>query len=271
MALFIIFMPFGPDIGPPAMPEDIPRGRLSWLRPAIMVALILAAWELMCWITAIPPFILPPPSRIFGRLFLDAPYLMKDAAITALEILLGFGFGAVSGCILALLLILSARIRRWVLPLLLISQAIPVFALAPILVVWLGYGIAPKVVMAMIMVQFPVALAFYYGMRHTDTGLIDLARLYRASRLQEVALIRVFAGAPALASGLRGAAAIAPLAAIIGEWIGAAGGLGFVMIQANARMQTDRMFAAVCLLALMGILLWTGVDNLLKRLLHWVS
>ena len=242
-------------------------GRL--IRPAVTIVVLLLVWETACRGFAIPFFILPPPSMVLLRLATDGRLLLHDAALTALEILLGLGLGVASGCIFALLLIGSARARRWLQPLLLVSQAMPVFALAPILVVWLGYGIAPKVVMAAAMVQFPVALAFYHGMQHADEGLIDLARLHRASLFQEIRFFRAPAAAPALAAGLRGAAAVAPLAAIIGEWVGAAGGLGFVMVQANARMQSDLMFAAVALLALMGLVLWSVVDALLRRWLHW--
>jgi putative hydroxymethylpyrimidine transport system permease protein len=244
-------------------------GRDRFLRPVLTLTVMLLAWEAACRFFAIQAFILPPPSAVLLRLATDGRLLMADAAVTALEIVLGLGFGAVAGCIFALLLIGSARARRWLQPLLLVSQAMPVFALAPILVVWLGYGIAPKIVMAAAMVQFPVALAFYYGMRHADEGLLDLGRLHRASLLQEIRFIRAPAAAPALAAGLRGAVAIAPLAAVIGEWVGAASGLGFVMVQANARMQTDLMFAAVVLLAVMGIGLWSGVDALLRHWLHW--
>lgn len=240
------------------------------LRPAVTAIVLLLTWEAACRLLAVQPFILPPPSAVILRLVMDAPMLAREAMVTALEVVLGLALGTVAGCLFALLLIASAPARRWLLPLLLVSQAIPVFALAPIFVIWLGYGMAPKVAMAALMIQFPVALAFYHGMRQADDGLIDIARLHGATRGQEIRLIRAPAALPSLAGGLRGAAALAPLAAVIGEWVGAAGGLGFVMIQANARMQTDRMFAAVVLLALMALGLWTLTDRLLRHLLHWL-
>ena len=250
----------------PTAPHGM-RDRL--LRPLLTILTLFAAWEAACRLFAIPDFILPPPAAVMLRLVTDGRLLISNAGVTALEILLGLAAGIASGCIFALLLIGSAKARRWLQPVLLISQAIPVFALAPILVIWFGYGLAPKIVMAATMVQFPVALAFYYGMRHADEGLIDLSHLYRATAMQEIRLIRMPAAAPALASGVRGAVAIAPMAAIIGEWVGSAHGLGFIMLQANARMQTDLMFAAVGLLTFLAVGLWFGADLLLKRWLHW--
>ena len=129
-------------------------------------------------------------------------------------------------------------------PLLVVSQALPVFALAPLLVLWLGYGMASKVAMAVLIIFFPVTAAFLDGLRRTEPGWLELARTMDARPLAILAQIRVPAALPALASGLRVAAAVAPIGAVIGEWVGSSAGLGYLMLHANARMQVDLMFAA---------------------------
>ena len=145
-------------------------------------------------------------------------------------------------------------------PLLVASQALPVFAIAPLLVVWLGFGLASKVTMATLIIFFPVATNFLEGLRRTDPGLVDLSRLYRASPRQRLWLIRIPAALPNLAAGLRIAAAVAPIGAIVGEWVGSSPGLGLLILHANARTQTDTVFAALLVLAVMSIALWKGID-----------
>ena len=143
------------------------------------------------------------------------------------------------------------------------------FALAPVLVLWCGFGMASKIVMAVLVIFFPITAAFADGLRRTDQGWLDLAATMNASPLAILRHVRLPAALPAFGSGLRIAAAIAPIGAIIGEWVGSAGGLGYVMLNANARIETDVMFAAVIVLALLTIGLWVGVDWGLKKLLVW--
>ncbi len=240
-------------------------------RRVVTFAGLLAAWEAICRLFDLPPYILPPPSRVAATLAQDAPSLAADAAITAIEMLAGLALGAILGCLTALALAASPAARRWLSPLVVASQALPVFAVAPLLVLWFGFGLASKIAMTTLIVYFPVALAFSQGMARADSNLIDLVRLHRASRWREIALIRAPFALPALGAGLRGATAAAPVAAVIGEWVGAAGGLGFVMVQANARMQTDMMFAALVLLMAMGGALYLLVDRVLDRAMPWAE
>ena len=159
--------------------------------------------------------------------------------------------------------------RRWLLPLLLVSQAVPVFAIAPLLTLWFGFGMASKVVMATMIIFFPVATAFYDGLRRTDPGLLDLAATMGATKGAMLWRIRLPSALPALASGLRVAAAVAPIGAVVGEWVGASAGLGYLMLHANGRSQADVMFAALFVLALMALALWFTVDRLLRRAIPW--
>ena len=138
-------------------------------------------------------------------------------------------------------------------PLLVVSQALPVFALAPLLVLWLGYGMASKVAMAVLIIYFPVTAAFFDGLRRTEPGWLELARTMNATRWASCGTSGCPAALPALASGLRVAAAVAPIGAVVGEWVGSSAGLGYLMLHANARMQVDLMFAALLVLAGMAL------------------
>jgi putative hydroxymethylpyrimidine transport system permease protein len=140
---------------------------------------------------------------------------------------------------------------------------------APLLVVWFGFGMASKVIMASIIIFFPVASTFADGLRRTDPEILDAVALTSATRWQTLRYIRLPLAMPALASGLRIAAPLAPLGAVVGEWVGASAGLGFVMVQANARMQTDTVFAAMALLAALSLLLRWMVDRLAPVLTPW--
>ncbi|MEM6667386.1 MAG: ABC transporter permease [Pseudomonadota bacterium] len=233
------------------------------------VALLLLVWWLAVLVFQPPPFILPRPGAVLATLVSDWSFLAGQARVTAAEMVLGLLVGAGLGIATALLLSLSSVAERLARPVLIISQALPVFAIAPLLVLWFGFGMASKVVMAALIIYFPVASAFLDGLRRTDPGLLDLARLNGARPLQTLRIIRVPAALPALASGLRVAATIAPIGAVVGEWVGASAGLGFVMLQANARMQTDQMFAALALLAALAIALRLVADGLIARLVPW--
>ena len=160
--------------------------------------------------------------------------------------------------------------RRWLLPVLVISQAVPVFALAPLLVLWFGYGIASKVAMATLIIYFPVTAAFHDGLRRTEPGWLDLARTMDASRWSALRHVRIPAALPALSSGLRVATAVAPIGAVVGEWVGSSAGLGYLMLHANARMQIDVMFAALFTLAVLAVALYFTMDTLLRRAMPWL-
>ena len=242
---------------------------MAWLRPFVVLAGLCGAWYAFVQLTGVPPYLLPDPLRVFGALYRRAAYLGENALYTLVEIVFGLGLGAALGILTALSLARFAAARRWLLPLVVVSQAIPVFALAPLFVLWFGYGIASKVAVACIVIFFPVTSAFLDGLRRADRGWIDLAQVMGANPWRMLIHVRLPAALPALASGLRLAAAIAPIAAVIGEWVGAGAGLGFVMLQANGRLQIDLMFAALLVLALMAVTLYYATDTLLRRLVPW--
>ncbi len=239
------------------------------LRLAVVAAGLLALWQAVVWITGVQPFILPGPPAVLAALVGHAGLLLPHAGTTLAEILLGLGIGAVLGAVSALVVAHVRPARRWLLPVLVASQAVPVFAIAPLLVLWLGYGMASKVAMAVLIIFFPVTAAFYDGLARTDPGWLDLARSMGASRWRQLVHLRIPAALPACASGLRVATAVAPIGAIVGEWVGASAGLGYLMLHANARMQVDLMFAALFVLAAMALALYFTVDRLLRLAVPW--
>lgn len=243
--------------------------RLRNPRPLIVLAGLLLAWQALVWLTDVPHYLLPAPLAVGKALIAQAPLLLHQAAITLAEILLGLAGGVLIGGASALIMTLLPPLQPWLLPLLVLGQTIPVFALAPLLVLWFGYGLASKVVMAILIIYFPVAAALFDGLRRTEPGWLDLARTMGASRLRILTHLRLPAALPAFGSGLRIATAVAPIGAVVGEWVGSSAGLGYLMLHANARLQIDLMFAALLVLMAMALALYILVDRGLARLMPW--
>jgi len=239
------------------------------LRALVTLAGLVGAWWLFSWLSAIPAYLLPDPPSVAAALWHQRSLLAWSALTTLTETVLGLAIGTALGSVCALGMVFSPVMQRWLMPLLLVSQAIPVFALAPLLVLWFGFGMASKVVMAVLVIFFPVMAAFSDGLRRTEIGWLDLARTMNASPMAVMWHVRLPAALPAFGPGLRVATAIAPIGAVVGEWVGASAGLGYVMLNANARIQTDLMFAALLVLAAMAIGLWVLVDRVLRLVLFW--
>ncbi|PWC55564.1 ABC transporter permease [Azospirillum sp. TSO22-1] len=240
------------------------------MRALVTLAVLLTAWHALVWATGLPRFILPGPLAVADALQRNAGLLAQHAATTLSEILVGLALGVLLGTASAILLASVRGARRWLMPLLVVSQAIPVFALAPLLVLWLGYGMASKIAMATLVIYFPVTTALFDGLRRTEPGWLDLARTMGASGASTLWHIRLPAALPALASGIRVAAAVAPIGAVIGEWVGSSSGLGYLMLHANARMQVDLLFAALFVLGAFAVALYAATDALLRRALPWL-
>lgn len=239
------------------------------LRALAIGAGLLLAWQAVVSLTGVARYILPGPVRVGQALVANAELLLAHAAVTGAEIVLGLLLGCILGGVSAIVVASFPPARRWLMPVLVVSQAIPVFALAPILVLWLGYGLLSKVAMATLIIYFPVTAAFFDGLRRTEPGWLDLARTMGGSRFRILRHIRIPAALPALSSGIRVATAVAPIGAVVGEWVGSSAGLGYLMLQSNARLQVDIMFAALLLLALMAVGLYFSVDVALRLALPW--
>ena len=232
---------------------------------------LLLLWHLLVVVTGAPHYILPGPVPVFYAIINHWSVLLEHLQTTLTEIILGILLGTVLGVSSALTMTLSPLLKRWMLPVLVISQAIPVFALAPILVLWFGCGMASKVAMAVLIIFFPVTSSFYYGMQRTEPHLLELARIMDGRPLLIMRYIVVPSALPAFASGLRVATAVAPIGAVVGEWVGSSAGLGFYMLHANARMQIDVMFAALTVLSVVSLLLYFLIDFAMEKLIFWES
>lgn len=239
------------------------------MRLVISFAVVLGIWQAVVVIFELPSFILPEPMAVIERLGSRTDVLWSHTLITSQEIVLGLLLGLSMGLMFALQMLLFEPLRRWLLPILIASQAIPVFAIAPILMLWFGYGVTSKVIMAALIIFFPVTTCCYDGLRNTPQGYLDLAKTMGATPWQVLTQVRLPAALPALASGIRVAVVVAPIGAVVGEWVGSSAGLGYLMLQANARMMIDEMFAALFILALISITLYFVTDKLLNKFIPW--
>lgn len=230
---------------------------------------LVVTWQVIVIVTGVEPYILPDPLRVVKAAYTHAGSLFDHAVITLFEIVAGLLIGTVLGASSALTMISSRSLKRWILPVLVISQAIPVFAIAPLLVLWLGYGMFSKIAMAVLIIFFPVTAAFYDGLRSTEPEWLELAGVMNANPIAVIRHIRMPAALPAFASGLRVATAVAPIGAVVGEWVGSSRGLGFYMLHANARMQIDVMFAALTVLTIVALTLYFSVDLAMTKIVYW--
>lgn len=228
-----------------------------------LVALIV--WQVVITTTSLPRFILPGPSLVGQTLWENRLLLAEHALITISEVIAGLVLGACFGAFSAVFLASSLVARTLIGPIFVFSQAIPVFALAPILTLWFGYGLGSKIAMALLIIYFPVTSSFFDALMRTNRDWLDLARIMGGSPMHIMWHIRIPAALPGLASGLRLASVYAPIGAIIGEWVGASKGLGYLMLLANGRAKTDLMFAALIVLALFTIILHASVNKLANK------
>ncbi len=239
------------------------------VRPLIILIGLTALWQAVVILSGAPPYILPGPLAVVDAWISRPDLFLQHGAITMAEILLGLCFGLILGVTSALTMAYFKPAREWLLPVLVVSQAVPVFALAPVLVLWFGYGMASKVVMATLIIYFPVTAAFHDGLRRTEPGWVELARTMNGGRWAILRHVRIPAAMPALGTGLRVATAVAPIGAIVGEWVGSSSGLGYLMLHANARMQIDVMFAALLTLAVLAIALYFSIDAAVRHSIKW--
>ena len=238
-------------------------------RTFITFTVIVLIWHVICLIFDLPSFILPSPKLVAIALFNNFFEILNHSSITLLEIILSLLFGIILGSFFAILISISKTLKRWLMPILLSSQAIPVFALAPILVLWLGYGISSKIVIGTIIVFFPIASNFSDAINNIPKQYLHAGETLGLSKIQILYLLKLPIALPGLFSGIRVGACFAPIGAVVGEWIGGSEGLGSYMIYSNARLQIDNMFAALIVLIIITITLYHLIDKLLKKCIWW--
>ena len=251
------------------------RDLRSVLAPVALVVIALGAWELAArWdlladALSIEPFLIPAPSDIAEALWADRDLLADDGLVTLQEVVLGFGLALVAGLAFAAALHLSESLRRAFYPVLVASQAVPIIVVAPILVVWFGFGITPKLLIIALICFFPITVNTLDGLRSVDPDLIKLMRTLDASRLRIFTHAEAPSALPYAFSGAKVAVAVAVIGAVFGEWSGSSSGLGHLMLQASAQLETARLFAAVVVLSAFAVSLFALLSVLERRIAWW--
>jgi NitT/TauT family transport system permease protein len=232
-------------------------------------AVIFAAWELAVWLFHVPDFVLPSPSMIVDKMIVTWQLLLVNALVTAQEIALGFGLSIVLGIPLAIAVVYSRIFERVAFPFMVSLQTIPKVALAPILVMWLGYGILPKIMVAFLISFFPIVISAVVGMRATEKEMVYLVQSMGASELTTFLKIRLPKALPSIFGGLKVGIGQAVVGATVGEFIAAEQGLGYLQLISQVRLDTPLLFAAVVVLSLLGVLMFNIVAWLERLALPW--
>nr|MBC7244854.1 ABC transporter permease [Chloroflexota bacterium] len=241
----------------------------EYLPPTILIALFLVVWQCATWLWRIEAYLLPSPVRIV-QAGVQAQGLLSDHIQQTLrETLLGFALALVGGLLLALAIDLSAFLRRALYPLLVVTQTVPIMAIAPLLVIWLGYTIWPKIIVVALVCFFPIVVTTADGLRSADPELLALLQAMGATRRQVFLKVRVPGALPAVFSGIKIAITYSVIGAIIGEWVGASKGLGVFMLRASNSFRTDWVFVAIAISSLLSILLFLAVAMIERLALPW--
>jgi NitT/TauT family transport system permease protein/putative hydroxymethylpyrimidine transport system permease protein len=246
-----------------------------WLAPLAIVLALIGAWELAARLDVlaealhIEPFLVPAPSDVASSLWSDRGLLADNGWVTVKEVIGGFALSVITGASFAVVLHLWPTLRRAVYPLLVASQTIPIVVIAPILVVWLGFGIGPKLVIIALICFFPITVNTLDGLGSVDPDLVKMFRTLDASRWQTLRRVEAPTALPHFFSGAKIAVAIAVIGAVFGEWAGSSSGLGHLIQQASAQLQTARTFAAVAVLSALAILLFALLEALERRVAWW--
>jgi putative hydroxymethylpyrimidine transport system permease protein len=246
-----------------------------WLAPLVLLAALVGAWQLaassgvLADLLGVESFLVPSPAEIASALWDNRSLLAENAWVTAREILFGFAIAVVLGFGIAIVLHLSLTLRRASYPLLIASQTVPIIAIAPVLILWFGFGIGPKLAIVALVCFFPITVNAMDGLRSADPDAIKLMRTLDASRWQILHRVEVPAALPFAFSGARIAATFTGIAAVFGEWAGSDSGLGHLILQDNAQLETPRMFAAFFVLSAIALALFGIVSLAERRVVTW--
>ena len=257
---------------PPAVAPARGRAALGAAASPLLFVALLALWEIAVRLFQVPMLLLPPPSAVASALWkgLASGLLVHHLWITLLETAAGFALGAVGGLVLGGLVAQSPRLERLVYPYVVAFQTIPKVALAPLIVIWFGYGLSAKVVIAATIAFFPVLANTIVGLRAVPADQLELMAAFMATKSQTLWKLRVPQALPYVLVGLDVAAVLAVIGAVVGEFVSAKEGLGFYILQAGFALDTPGVFAALVLLAGMGIAIHLGMRALRRRLLYWL-
>jgi ABC-type nitrate/sulfonate/bicarbonate transport system permease component len=236
---------------------------------ALIVLAGLAGWEAIVRLGFVDDLILPAPTQVADSLWSDRALLAPDLATTTWEVLLGLAAAIAAGALLGIAMHVSPRARDALRPLVIGSQAVPVPVIAPLVVLVLGFGLAPKVLLVALVCFFPVAINLYDGLRDTDGDARKLLRSLEATRWQTLRMLELPSALPAAFTGMKIAAAVAVIGAVFAEWSGSDAGLGHSLLTANGQLATARAFAATVLLFVLAVALYGAFALLERRVVDW--
>ena len=240
----------------------------NWGSAMLLAASGLVLWEVLVRVLDVQTWILPPVSLILLELVDKPDLFLRHAYVTVQEILIGFAVSITFSCVVATAMFWSRLLERSVYPFLIASQTIPVFTLAPMLLIWIGTGIAPKIVVVVLFTFFPVTINLMTGFKSVDSDMVDMFRTLGASRWQMFTKLYVRAALPFMFAGLKVAAVVSVIGAVIGEWVSAASGLGWLIKTSTPKFQTELVFAAIFTLSIMAALMFISIALLQSHVLR---
>ncbi|MFG1345576.1 ABC transporter permease [Xanthobacter autotrophicus DSM 431] len=240
-----------------------------WAKPLGLLVIMIVLWELTVRIFRIPAYLIPTPYDVFLAFRSEGAMLLQESVPTTIATVSGFALSVLIGIPLAMLIAGSRTVEAYVYPLLVFSQSIPKVAIAPLFVVWFGFGMVPKVISAFLLAVFPVVVAGVQGFKSVESDMRDLARSMKASPLQTFAMVSLPHALPAIFAGLKVSVTLAVVGAVVGEFVGANSGLGFVLQRSIGNFELPTMFAALILLALIGVILFWIVDVVERLTVPW--
>lgn len=250
-------------------PSTLIRLWTRYWHPVVFVIVLVIVWWLVTAMKWVQPYIIPSPGDTWAAFTDNAAYLAQNTWVTTYETLIGFAIAVVVGVFVAVIMVYSQGLEKTLYPIILFAQVIPKIAIAPLFIVWLGFGAAPKILVAVLMAFFPVVISGLAGLRSVDPEILQLTSTMGASRLRTFLKVRLPAALPELLSGLKVAATLAVTGAVVGEFVGANEGLGYVILQANGNLDTAMLFAALIIMSLLGVLLFAVIQVAEKFLIPW--
>lgn len=241
----------------------------AWLRPILFLVLLIVGWDLAIRVFQIPPYQVPAPRDVLITLWAEWPKLLAEAWPTTVATVEGFLLSAAFGIPIAMLIAGSRTVESYVYPLLVFSQSIPKIAIAPLFVVWFGFGMLPKVLSAFMLGFFPVVVSAVQGFKSVEPDMLDLGRAMEANRLQLFRMISLPHAMPAIFAGLKVSITLAVVGAVVGEFVGSNSGIGFVLQRSIGTFELPTMFAALVVLAFIGVLLFWILDVIERLAIPW--
>ena len=258
------------NLAEPKTPTRLSKAfNAAWVRPFLFLIFIVVVWDLSIRLFRIPAYQIPAPADVVAVLWHDWPELARQSWPTTYATIWGFVLSALFGIPVAMLIAGSKTVESYIYPLLVFSQSVPKIAIAPLFVVWFGFGILPKIISAFLLGFFPVVVSAVQGFKSVDPDMVDLARAMQGSRFHVFRAVNLPHAMPAIFSGLKVSVTLAVVGAVVGEFVGSNSGIGYVMQRSIGTFDLPTMFAALVILALLGVVLFWIVDRIERLVVPW--